>query len=299
MAREFRPSPKPKATVGIGRGVSLTYEAIDELAELVKTVREALQPVVLPPENQRDKAVWRKCVRSAKSRIKKARKMRASQVQGPLIGSSHRIRRADPRELREELQERVRQPAEDEYRRRDPLLARQARQREEPLEEALPRLRELLEWHRPALKAEWKQKGRDLKGMLELYDLASSGSPAWSPALDHVLQDLLEMRLRLEQAHRSAAARTTDAQTAGGDKRAGAGCAPSPVDDNAFLSPAQLAERFKISDRLEALKKRLARLRKTDLNCFIEVSERGPHDAQFLYRVGTARPIIEDLRTSR
>jgi hypothetical protein len=58
---------------------------------------------------------------------------------------------------------------------------------------------ELLEWHRPALKAEWQRHGHSPEGMLALYGMAVSGESFQSPFLDHVVQDLLQIRLTLEQ----------------------------------------------------------------------------------------------------
>jgi hypothetical protein len=66
------------------------------------------------------------------------------------------------------------------------------------------------------------------------------------------------------------------------------------TDDNAMLSPADLAKRFSVD--LPALKKRLERLRQKDLKCFTEVADRGPKDPQFLYRVGSVQHVIDAMK---
>ena len=70
------------------------------------------------------------------------------------------------------------------------------------------------------------------------------------------------------------------------------------AEREAMLSPAQLARQFDIPKKTQALKKRLERLRRVNLNCFTEVADRRPKEPQFLYRVKDVLPIIEDLKAS-
>lgn len=68
------------------------------------------------------------------------------------------------------------------------------------------------------------------------------------------------------------------------------------VPDEALLSPATMAKVFGVD--CQALRKRLERLRKKDHNCFIENEDRKATEAQYLYKVGAARPIIAQLKAS-
>ena len=65
------------------------------------------------------------------------------------------------------------------------------------------------------------------------------------------------------------------------------------VGDDSALSPAELAKRFGVP--YAALRKRLERLRSQDHDCFIEVSNRKPKEAQYLYKVGHVRKTIEGM----
>jgi hypothetical protein len=65
------------------------------------------------------------------------------------------------------------------------------------------------------------------------------------------------------------------------------------IDEKTVFSPKQLTERFGVP--LGPLQKRLARLRGTNHNCFIELTNRGPKP-QFLYYVDAVVPIIKDLK---
>ncbi|MCP4708057.1 MAG: hypothetical protein GY869_05495 [Planctomycetes bacterium] len=65
------------------------------------------------------------------------------------------------------------------------------------------------------------------------------------------------------------------------------------IDDEAVFSPAKIAEICGILQ--EPLRKRLERKRKKDHTCFIEISERGSQEAQYLYKVGKIREITEEM----
>jgi hypothetical protein len=66
--------------------------------------------------------------------------------------------------------------------------------------------------------------------------------------------------------------------------------------DDVVLSPAKLAEVFHVS--LEPLRKRLEWLRSDDHNSFVENEGRKSTEARYLYKVGSVRPIIKDMKTS-
>jgi hypothetical protein len=111
---------------------------------------------------------------------------------------------------------------------------------------------------------------------------------------DEMIQGLKAESRRSVETPTTHAKADTNEQPSGGE-----GPLLAPVDDLAMLSPAQLAERFGIPEKTQALKKRLERLRKTNQNCFTEIADRGPKDPQFLYRVRDVRPVIEALKASR
>ncbi len=66
------------------------------------------------------------------------------------------------------------------------------------------------------------------------------------------------------------------------------------LDDESTLSPKNLAEIFDVP--LEALRKRLERLRRKDHNCFIEIADRTSREPQFHYYLGKVRHVIEDMK---
>ena len=70
---------------------------------------------------------------------------------------------------------------------------------------------------------------------------------------------------------------------------------PSP-DEDSHLSPARLAELFGLPP--DPLRKRLARWRAGHDEGWIENSNRKTREAQFLYRVGSIRPVLEDMMRS-
>lgn len=195
------PAKTPEERARGARGVSLTYGVIDELLELVDSIRRGQLPVDLPPEDQRNQTVWRKCLRSAEREFTRKTQEWARQVQGPPRGSFQweRRKKVSKRVRAAADLERVRAAAEYEYRSSDPKIKKLTQKRERPLPGELARMGQLLEWHRPALKAEWQRHGYAPEGRLALYAMAFSGASFDSPALDHVLQDLLQIRLRLEQ----------------------------------------------------------------------------------------------------
>jgi hypothetical protein len=68
------------------------------------------------------------------------------------------------------------------------------------------------------------------------------------------------------------------------------------VDDESHCSPTKLAEVFGIP--ADALRSRLNRWRRTHHDGWVEVTDRGPREAKYLYRVGSVRHIIESLRAT-
>lgn len=80
------------------------------------------------------------------------------------------------------------------------------------------------------------------------------------------------------------------------DDTADAGAAKPAISDDSHLSPAKLAELFSVP--FDALRKRLERWRETNHAGWIENPERGPREAQYLYRVGAVQGIIDALKAS-
>jgi hypothetical protein len=77
-----------------------------------------------------------------------------------------------------------------------------------------------------------------------------------------------------------------------------AGPAPTEanIDDDATLPPSKIAELYHVD--LRALNSRLIRWRKDHDEGWIENTNRKPRVAQFLYRIGSIRPIIDGLKTN-
>lgn len=69
-----------------------------------------------------------------------------------------------------------------------------------------------------------------------------------------------------------------------------------PIDEATSMSSADIARRNDLNS--EALRKRLERWRKTHDEGWIEVSDRKPHEPQYLYRVGAVQHILDDLKAS-
>jgi UDP-glucose 4-epimerase len=80
------------------------------------------------------------------------------------------------------------------------------------------------------------------------------------------------------------------------NSEAAPGSGASTIPDEAMLEPRKIAEIFEIP--YENLRKRLERRRKHDLNCCVENENHTSTEASYLYRIGSIRSIIEDLRTS-
>lgn len=68
------------------------------------------------------------------------------------------------------------------------------------------------------------------------------------------------------------------------------------ITDESYLSPARLAESF--GTPADALRKRLDRWRLMNDKGWKEVSNPGPREPRYLYRVGSIRPIIQELKAS-
>jgi hypothetical protein len=62
------------------------------------------------------------------------------------------------------------------------------------------------------------------------------------------------------------------------------------------MSPRQIANKYNLP--LVALQGRLKRLRKTNLDCFLEVNDRKMNESQFLYKMKYINPIIEKMKTT-
>jgi len=67
-----------------------------------------------------------------------------------------------------------------------------------------------------------------------------------------------------------------------------------PPDGDSVLSPAQIASRFGVNP--EALRKRLERLRGRDHNCFIENDNRAGNEPKYLYKLSSAKHVVEQLQ---
>jgi len=83
---------------------------------------------------------------------------------------------------------------------------------------------------------------------------------------------------------RQCATTSRDAQTSGN------------IDNDANLSPSKLAEIFGVE--LNALQQRLKRWRRKNHVGWIEVTDRCSREAQYLYRVGTVRQLVEKMKTT-
>ena len=68
------------------------------------------------------------------------------------------------------------------------------------------------------------------------------------------------------------------------------------VDDEARLSPAELADRYAVPK--DALRQRLDEWRKKHHEGWYEVTDRKPREAQYIYRVGSVRHIIEQMQAT-
>lgn len=75
-----------------------------------------------------------------------------------------------------------------------------------------------------------------------------------------------------------------------------AGDGSMAVHDEARLSPAELAERFGVPK--DALRQRLDEWRKKHHEGWYEVTDRKPREAQYIYRVGSVRHIIEQMQAT-
>ena len=71
---------------------------------------------------------------------------------------------------------------------------------------------------------------------------------------------------------------------------------PPQDEEAAIFSPRQLAERFGVPH--ERLRKRLDRWRKSNLDGWVEDTNRSGQSAQYLYRVNAVRHIIEEVKAS-
>jgi len=75
-----------------------------------------------------------------------------------------------------------------------------------------------------------------------------------------------------------------------------AGNSALPVDDSAWYTHAALANAFGVDS--EALRKRLDRYRKNNLDGWEKKQDSRPREAKYLYKMAAVRPLIEDLRAS-
>jgi len=74
---------------------------------------------------------------------------------------------------------------------------------------------------------------------------------------------------------------------------------PEPKTEEAYLSASELATKYGVPpEKRDALRKRLERLRRRS-DDYREVQNPKTHEARFLYRLGAALPLIEDLRAQK
>lgn len=104
-----------------------------------------------------------------------------------------------------------------------------------------------------------------------------------------------ELAIRKEYARvRAAVGRTGAGAMEASSGAAGAGTTPTSGDS--YLTPGKLAELFNV--RPDALRSRLNRWRARNHTGWIENAERGPREAKYLYRVGSVRPIIGEMKAT-
>ncbi|MCH7720176.1 MAG: hypothetical protein IH988_04190 [Planctomycetes bacterium] len=71
---------------------------------------------------------------------------------------------------------------------------------------------------------------------------------------------------------------------------------PAAVDDEARLSPAELAERFDVPQ--DALRQRLDEWRKTNDQGWHEITDRKPRESKYMYRLESVRHIIKQMKAT-
>jgi hypothetical protein len=95
-----------------------------------------------------------------------------------------------------------------------------------------------------------------------------------------------------------ASAKAIDAASGGGTGDAKA----VDVDDDATLSPKNLADKWGIPDKLNSLQSRLRRFRESNPagngTIWIEITDAKPREAKFWFRVRHVRPILDALKTT-
>lgn len=89
--------------------------------------------------------------------------------------------------------------------------------------------------------------------------------------------------------------RLSDQAPAGKDETQTGTREPAIADDS-FSSPRELANLFNVP--ADALRQRLTRWRRKNLDGWIESADRGGQDAQFLYRASAVKHIIDEMRAA-
>jgi len=151
---------------------------------------------------------------------------------------------------------------------------------------------------------DWRERamGAGIHHALQGFSDPRTRSPAWMQWVDdhrglkQEWDDLSETVDEL-QRHLEAAATLIDTREAEQrDSPARLATVPAPVDaaDDTPYSPTRLAEMFNI--KAEPLRKALERLRRRDLNCFIENENHAGNEPQYLYKLSSAMPIIDRMR---
>lgn len=86
------------------------------------------------------------------------------------------------------------------------------------------------------------------------------------------------------------------------DETRNGGAKPVDIDDDATLSPKKLAEKWSILPLFGRLQSRLKRWRQENPagngTAWIEVADAKPREAKYLFRVGSVRHILDDLKTT-
>lgn len=103
-------------------------------------------------------------------------------------------------------------------------------------------------------------------------------------------------RRSIERAQADLTAEVREAAIADRIEPQEAGDGSMAVQDEARLSPAELAERFAVPK--DALRQRLDEWRKKHHEGWYEVTDRKPREAQYLYRVGSVRHIIKQMQAT-
>ena len=148
-----------------------------------------------------------------------------------------------------------------------------------------------LTWHNPAAAQDLREAVHFVESQAGRFMAAQDDDPTET---DNLLLDTAVEALITELHDIAVLIRSEAAAGVNQGEDGSAEAAWKNVPDDIFLSPAELAGMLDVPK--EALRKRLERERMIDHDCFREVADRGAKEAQFLYRVRTARPLSEALK---